>query len=47
MNVAAYRFGFQAAATALAMSTRITGRDRVVVTRTIGADKLSSRLSSS
>jgi glycine dehydrogenase subunit 1 len=33
--------GYQAAATALAMCARITGRSRVIVTRTIGADKLS------
>jgi glycine dehydrogenase subunit 1 len=39
VNVPTYD-GFQAAATALAMTTRITGRRRVVVTRTIGADKL-------
>jgi glycine dehydrogenase subunit 1 len=40
VNVPVYD-GFQAAATALLMTTRVTGRSRVVVTRTIGADKLS------
>jgi len=40
VNVPVYD-GFQAAATALLMTARITGRSRVVITRTIGADKLS------
>ncbi|MCJ7710060.1 MAG: aminomethyl-transferring glycine dehydrogenase, partial [Chloroflexi bacterium] len=40
VNVPTYD-GFQGAATALLMTARITGRSRVVVTRTIGADKLS------
>jgi glycine dehydrogenase subunit 1 len=40
VNVPTYD-GFQAASTALAMATRITGRRRLVVTRTVGRDKLS------
>ncbi len=40
VNVPTYD-GFQAAATSLLMTARITGRSRVVITRTIGADKLS------
>jgi len=40
VNVPTYD-GYQAAATALLMATRITGRSGIVITRTLGGDKLS------